>query len=48
MADAYTTAIYKTYALWAAAINACTATKLIACGTWKQGNQTVWWTVIAA
>jgi hypothetical protein len=48
MTDAYATATYTTYALWAAAINAATATKLIAVGTWREGGKTVWYTVIAA
>lgn len=47
MVDAYTTTLYTTSALWIAAINAATATKLVAAGTYKQNDKVIFYTVIA-
>ena len=48
MADAYTTTLYMTSALWIAAIAATGAGKLVAAGTWKEHDKLVWYTVVAA
>ncbi|MFA7695300.1 MAG: hypothetical protein WCX63_07175 [Methanoregula sp.] len=48
MADAYTTTLYATSALWIAANNAATATKLVAAGVYREGEKNVYWNIIAA
>ena len=48
MPDAYAAVLYNTSALWIAAINAATATKVIAAGTYKQNDKVIFYTVIAA
>lgn len=48
MADAYTTSLYKTSALWIAANNAAAAGKLVAAGVYEEGGKNVYWNVIAA
>ncbi len=49
MADAYAQTEYATLAEWKAAIAAVTATKLVACGVYKEGQvKNVFWLVVAA
>jgi hypothetical protein len=48
MADAYTTTLYATSALWIAANNAATATKLVTAGVYKENGKNVYWNIISA
>jgi len=43
----YTTTLYNTSALWISAIAAVTATKLTACGVYREGSKNVYWIVVA-
>jgi len=43
----YTATLYDTSALWLAAIAAVTATKLTACGVYREQGKNVYWIVVA-
>lgn len=48
MADAYAQLEYATLAEWKAAIAATTASKLVACGVYREVSKNVYWLVRAA